>query len=121
MFELGPESKAELDEFCADLKPGEAKSLRQAIDRVKQDPWGYGIPGHRYTKPHHPDKRYLHMPSGTRVLELKVGNFRGLFTTTVVKRGDREYRRIDFVRIRGRRFMTAGDAPWHKGGRKGRR
>lgn len=114
MFELDPESRAELDEFCTGLSDSQATYLRAVIDRVCADPSGRRQPRHSFTRPFQNPQAYVpNLPSDLKVWELKTNRYRGLFVTAEVEVKGVTHRRLAFVSVGGRRFMLAAEAPWH--------
>lgn len=86
----------------------QARAFREVIRRVCADPSGRRQPTHRYVQgPFRGVERYLGrpLPAGTKVWELKTNHHRGLFIT------DEPF--IVFLPVRGKRFMTADECPWH--------
>jgi hypothetical protein len=113
VFDLEPETQAELDEYCKGLSPSEAKQLRDAIKRVCADPSGRREPRHRFTRPFRNPKPYVgKVPKGMKLWEFKTNHHRGLFWTGQKKHGGKTVRRLAFVRVKGARFFRTGDAPW---------
>ena len=102
-----PSSVAALDDFCSGMTDSQAQKFRVVIARVCADPSGRRHPQHSYAKPFHRPERYLGraLPAGTKVWELKTNHQRGLFIT------DEPW--IVFLDVRGKRFMTADECPWH--------
>lgn len=107
MAQLVSKSAEALDEFCEALSEKQATFLREAVQRVCQDPAGRGNPGHPYTRKFTDPERYVgkKLPAGTKVWEFKPNQYRGLFVT----KGDF----IAFLPVRGNRFMTVKECPWH--------
>jgi hypothetical protein len=108
LFTLTPSSDEALDAFCGGMTDSQSKALREVVRRVCADPSGRREPRHNYVRgPFRNAERYLgrRMPAGTKVWELKTNHVRGLFIT------DHPY--IAFLPVRGKRFMTADEAPWH--------
>ena len=103
MLDLDPASEAEL----ATLNDPQ---LTKAVARVCEDPSGRREPRHNYTRRFRNPSRYL--KTGEReVWEFRTSKYRALF---VIAKGKSESR-IFFLPVRGIRFMTLGDCPWHKG------
>ena len=109
MFKLSPDSQAALDAFCESLGDNQARALRGAIDRVRADPSGRRNPQHHYTQKFRDPAKYLgrKLPKGTNVWEFKPSRYRALFLT------DSESGNMVFLAVRGQRFFTADDCPWH--------
>lgn len=104
MLDLDPASAEEL------AKIGD-KALTKAVERVRADPSGQLEPKHRYTERFKNASKYANV--GKRdVREFKPSKWRGLF---VVTKGPSGKQGIFFIAVKGRRFMTLGECPWHKG------
>jgi hypothetical protein len=95
-------SEAELQEI------GDA-SLIEIVDRVRADPSGRKEPQHPYTRKFRNPGKYANV-GDRNVFEFKPSKWRGLF---VIAAGENEG--LFFVPIKGKRFMTLGECPWHKG------
>ena len=102
MLELDPASEAELAELDDD-------ALRRAVERVCADPSGQREPKHSYTRRFRNTTKYVDT-RGRDLWEFKTSKYRGLF---FIAKGKREG--IFFVPVKGRRFMSLGECPWHKG------
>ena len=112
MYELDPDSAAELDAICeADAKKGEA--LRACVERVCADPSGRRQPTHRYTKPFHNAKKYVEVGEGEKVWEFCPNQWRGLFMLFEEEVDGETHRLLAFSPINGKRFFNKGEAPWH--------
>jgi hypothetical protein len=108
LFQLTPASREDLDAFCERMSDSQARAFREVIRRVCADPSGRREPRHRYVRgPFRNAERYLgrRMPSEAKVWELKTNHARGLFVT------DPPF--LAFLPVRGKRFMTADECPWH--------
>jgi hypothetical protein len=86
------------------------EALTRAVDRVRIDPSGQREPRHRYTRRFHSTTRYVNA-GGRDLWEFRTGKWRGLFVLVEGKSG----RGLFFVPIKGTRFMTLAECPWHKG------
>jgi hypothetical protein len=103
LLELDPASEVELAQI-ADVQ------LVRAVERVRRDPSGRREPRHTYTRRFRNPSRFL--KTGDRdVWEFRTSKYRALF---VIAAGSEE-QRIYFLPIKGKRFMTLGECPWHKG------
>lgn len=87
------------------------RKLRAAVERVLADPSGRGRPGHRYTKTFHNPEKYVTLEDGVKVWEFCPNQWRGLFMTADAQ-GDGPGLLL-FVPVRGKRFLTKNEAPWH--------
>jgi hypothetical protein len=106
LLRLSPESEKELEAFSAGLQSGEVNSLRRYIERVCADPSGMREPRHNYTRRFaNPEKYAGRLPRNIKVFEFRPPGFRGLYIT------DDPY--LIFLKVRGKRFRTADDCPWH--------
>ena len=107
MLRLSPESQKELDSFCEQLSDNEAASLRTAVQRVCADPSGRRQPGHNFTRTFNDPGRYTgkKLPRNVKAWEFKPSRYRALFIT------DDPF--IVFLKVRGKRFRTIDDCPWH--------
>jgi hypothetical protein len=107
LLRLSPESEKELEAFSARLRPGDAKSLKRSIERVCADPSGMREPRHHFTRRFVDYETYTgkRLPRDIKVYEFRPPGFRGLYII------DRPY--MIFLKVRGRRFRTADDCPWH--------
>jgi hypothetical protein len=103
LLPLDPESAAELEEI------GD-RQLTDAVDRVRKDPSGQREPRHKYARRFRNTSKYVDT-RGRDVWEFKTSKYRALF---IVAKG-REREGIFFIRVKGKRFMTLGECPWHKG------
>ncbi|MGK2936926.1 MAG: hypothetical protein ACSLFR_03840 [Solirubrobacteraceae bacterium] len=102
MLPLDPASRAELDAIGDE-------HLTRAVERVLADPSGRREPRHNYTRLFRNPRAYVSVRSGERVWEFRTNHWRALFVLV-----DRDGRSgIFFVPIRGKRFLTMGEAPWH--------
>ena len=107
MFALDPASQAELDEIDDD-------QLRRAVDRVLADPSGRRQPQHNYTRRFRNPRRYVKVAKSDAVWEFKPSRWRGLFVTAERTGGDgATHRLLVFVQVKGRRFWSMADCPWH--------
>jgi hypothetical protein len=112
LHELDPESAEELKHLCQALgKPGE--QLRRAVERVCDNPSGQRNPRHRYTKKFNSAHRYVNVAKGAKVAEFTTNQWRALFQLVEFEKDETTYRLLVFIPIRGRRFFTADDCPWH--------
>lgn len=102
MHALDPGSEEELARI-------DAPQLTRAVRRVQADPGGRGQPGHPYTRKFQNPRAYVDVRRGEKVWEFSTNHYRALFVTfaTEGKRG------IFFIPVRGRRFWTMGECPWH--------
>lgn len=77
------------------------------MERVCEDPAGRSNPGHSFTQKFREPRRYLgsKLPPNTSVFEFKPNRYRALFIVS----GDS----VAFLPIKGRRFFTVKDCPWH--------
>jgi hypothetical protein len=100
---LDPASEKELDGIGDD-------ALRDAVQRVRADPSGQQEPKHKYANKFRNASRYVNT-GGRDIWEFKTSKYRGLF---VIAKGSKE-NGIFFIPIKGKRFMTLGACPWHKG------
>jgi hypothetical protein len=117
LYELDPDSRAALDEFCADLTPKQADYLRTVVTRICDDPSGHRQPTHSFTRPFHNAERYVgKLPPELKVWELKTNRYRALFYTAEVEKSGTTHRRLVLLPIRGRgkgrRLLHAAEAPW---------
>lgn len=103
MLDLDPASEAELQEI------GDAALIR-AVERVRSDPGGQREPRHRYTCRFHNTTKYVNT-GGRDLWEFRPSKWRGLFV--IAKGPNREG--IIFLPVKGKRFMTLRECPWHKG------
>jgi len=103
LLPLDPGSEAELQEI------GDT-SLIEIVDRVRADPSGQKEPRHNYTRKFRNPGKYANV-GDRQVFELRPSKWRGLF---VIAKGS-ETEGIFFIPVKGRRFMTLGYCPWHKG------
>lgn len=103
MLPLDAGSQAELQ------KIGDA-NLTRAVARVCADPSGQREPRHSFTRRFRNTSKYVDT-KGRDVWEFKTAKWRGLFFIAKGKKGEG----IFFMRVKGTRFMTLGDCPWHKG------
>ena len=113
MFELHPESKAALDDFCDGLSDYQADYLREVVNRICQDPSGRREPQHRWTRPFRNPGAYVRVPKGVKVWELKTNLYRALFITDTftTKKGEKK-QILTFLPVGGERFLHVNDAPW---------
>lgn len=113
MYELDPDSAAELDQICKEEgKRGEG--LRQCVERVCADPSGRREPRHNYSKPFHNAKKFApSVADSDKVWEFCPNQWRGLFITAEEEIDGETHRLLVFAPIDGRRFLRKGDAPWH--------
>jgi hypothetical protein len=96
-----------LEDFCTSLSESQAELLRSQIAQVSADPSGRRAPQHRLTRPFRPTGK-LALPKGQRAFEFKTNHVRGLFIVDTV------LRELVFIPVvKGRRFVTAAEAPWH--------
>jgi hypothetical protein len=102
LLPLDPESDSELKAL------GDAQ-LALAVDRVRADPSGQRDPRHSYTRRFRNTTKYVDT-KGRDVWEFKTSKYRALFS---IAKGSREG--IFFYPVKGQRFMTLGQCPWHKG------
>lgn len=103
MLELDPASEAEL-EAVGD------EALTRIVSRVRADPTGQREPRHSYTRKFRNPAKYIDV--GDRdVWEFCPSKWRGLFVIATGTHGGRIY----FLPIKGTRFMTLNECPWHKG------
>jgi len=117
MHRLGAASKADLDAFCATLSEKQAAKLRQDVERVCRDPSGRLEPKHSLTQKFREPSKYLgkKVQKGVDVWEFKPNQFRGLFVTQLCKGKDgKKVRLVAFLPVKGRRFTTVDDCPWHR-------
>jgi hypothetical protein len=117
LHRLGADSQAELDAFCATLSEKQAAKLRQDVERVCRDPSGQLEPKHTLTRKFRDPGKYLgrNVPNGMDVWEFKPNQFRALFVTNLSKGKDRKkIRLVAFLPIKGKRFTTLDDCPWHR-------
>lgn len=112
MRDLDPESAGELDQLCETLgKPGE--KLRGDVERVCANPSGQQDPRHRFTKKFHSAHRFVNVAKGAKVMEFTTNQWRGLFQLVEIKKDGVTHRLLVFIPIKGRRFFSADDCPWH--------
>lgn len=112
MHDLDPESAEELSQLCETLgKPGE--QLRRAVARVCADPSGQRNPRHSYTKTFHSPWRYVNVGKKVKVMEFTTSRWRGLFQLAEAEKDGTIHRLLVFIPIKGRRFFTVKDCPWH--------
>jgi len=110
--DLDPESAEELDHLCETLgKPGE--KLRQDVERVCENPSGQRNPRHRFTKKFHSAHRYVQVSKGAKVMEFTTNQWRGLFQLVEVEKGGTVHSLLVFIPVKGQRFFSADDCPWH--------
>jgi hypothetical protein len=103
LLELDPASQAELEAIGDE-------ALTRIVARVCADPSGQHEPRHSYTRKFRNASKYANV--GNRdVWEFCPSKWRGMFMIASGKRGGRIY----FLEIKGTRFMTLGECPWHKG------
>jgi hypothetical protein len=110
--DLDPESAAELDQLCKILGKS-AEQLRAAVDRVCANPSGQRQPRHRYTKKFHSAHRYVNVAKGATVLEFTTNQWRGLFQLVEFEKNKTVHRLVVFIPIKGSRFFTVDNCPWH--------
>lgn len=116
MYELDPDSAAELDELCR--KNPKAEKLRDAVERVCANPSGQFQPKHKFSQKFKNAKKYVTVAPGATVWEFKPNQWRGLYMTVEDEieneNGEKQtIRLLVFIPIKGRRFLTVGEAPWH--------
>lgn len=110
MYQLDDESAAELAALGDDAS---VDALRAAIDRICADPSGRRNPQHHFTKKFHKARKYVKIPAEMSAWELTHSKWRGVFVIVETEKGGETHRLIAFVPIRGKRFLTVQDAPWH--------
>lgn len=103
MLDLDPASEAELRQI-------DNAALIRAVERVRADPSGQREPRHNYTRRFHNTTKYVDT-KGRDLWEFKPSKWRGLFL--IAKGPTREG--IMFLAVKGKRFMTLNECPWHKG------
>lgn len=103
MLDLDPASEAE-------LKKVDDAALTRAVERVRADPSGRREPGHRYTCRFHNTTKYVDT-GGRDLWEFRPSKWRGLFV--IVKGASTQG--VMFLPVKGKRFMTLSECPWHKG------
>lgn len=103
MLELDPDSAAELATI------GDA-ALRRIVERVLADPTGQREPRHNYTRKFRNASRYAKV-GNREAWEFCPSKWRGLFVIATRGRAQRLY----FLPVKGKRFMSLGECPWHKG------
>jgi len=112
LHDLDPESADELDRLCEALgSPGE--QLKEAVQRVCENPSGQRNPRHRYTKKFNSAHRYVNVAKGAKVAEFTTNHWRALFQLVELKKGETVHRLLVFIPIKGRRFFPIDDCPWH--------
>lgn len=112
MHVLDPASKEELDRLCAEGGDSEER-LRQAVKRVCADPSGRREPHHNFTKPFHNPRRYVKVGKHVKVIEFKSNQWRGLLQLVEVTKNGKTHRLVFFNPIKGQRFFSADQCPWH--------
>jgi hypothetical protein len=103
LLELDPASEAELTEI-------DNEALTLAVQRVCDDPSGQREPRHSHVRRFRNTTKYVDT-GGRDLWEFKTSKWRGLF---LIAKGT-DHQGIMFVRVKGKRFMTLGECPWHKG------
>ena len=112
MPDLDPESAAELQRLCEELgKP--AEQLRAAVERVCANPSGQRNPRHHFTKKFHSAHRYVPVAKGATVMEFTTNQWRGLFQLVEFEKDEIVHRLLVFIPIRGQRFLSVKECPWH--------
>lgn len=87
--------------------------LRDAVERVCENPSGQRNPRHRFTKKFHNPSRQVNVSKGAKVMEFTTNQWRGLFELVEVEKGKVTHRLIVFIPIHGKRFFSVKDCPWH--------
>jgi hypothetical protein len=104
LFQLDPDSRAELDEL-------DDEALATIVERVLADPSGRREPQHNYTRRFQNAKRYVKgLAKDEKVWELKPNHWRALFVTLETDDGRKG---LFFLPVKGTRFWTMSDCPWH--------
>lgn len=112
MYELDPESAEELSAICEEFgKAG--RQLRQAVERVCENPSGQRNPRHRYTKKFHNPWHYAEGTKQDKVIEFTTNQWRGLFRLLETEKDGKTHRMLAFIPLKGRRFFPVKDCPWH--------
>lgn len=112
MHDLDRESAEELAQLCETLgKQGE--KLRADVERVCANPSGQQNPRHRFTKKFHSAHRTVSVAKGAKVMEFTTNQWRGLFQLVEFEKGGTTHRLLVFIPIKGRRFFTLDNCPWH--------
>lgn len=112
MHELDPESAAELGTLCEQFGSA-GENLRQAVERVCENPSGQREPRHHYTKKFHSPRTYAGGDKKAKVMEFTTNHWRGLFRLVSHKKDGVTHRLVVFIPIKGRRFFPVDDCPWH--------
>ena len=112
MHQLDPESAEELDNLCKQLGAS-GVNLRQAVDRVCENPSGQREPRHHYTKKFHSPRRYAGGSKSAKVIEFNTNHWRGLFRLVEHEKDGATHRLVVFIPIKGRRLFPVDDCPWH--------
>lgn len=109
MFSLSEESEKDLSRFCEMLSRSQAELLKRQVEQVCTDPGGRRDPTHRLTRPFHPTGKLSFLPKGQKAFEFVANHCRGIFLV------DNEARVLTFIPVKGRRFLSMTECPWHKG------
>jgi len=113
LYELDPESVEELDHLCETLG-SKAEQLKRAVGRVCADPSGQRNPRHSFTKKFRSPWNYAAGAKKDDVTEFTTNQWRGLFRLLEDENDGKPVRMLAFLAIKGRRFFTVKDCPWHK-------
>jgi hypothetical protein len=109
VFLLSEESEEDLSRFCETLSQSQGELLRRQVEQVCTDPGGKREPTHRLTRPFHPGGKLSILPKDQKAFEFVTNHCRALFLI------DNKARVLTFVAIKGKRFMSMAECPWHKG------
>jgi len=113
LHKLDPASEAELAKLCEELG-AQGKQLRAAVEMVCENPSGRRQPQHRFTQKFNHPREFIKVSKGTTVWEFKPNQWRGLFVLAEKPMANGQSARlIAFVPIRGKRFLTVDECPWH--------
>jgi hypothetical protein len=102
LLKLDPDSEAELEAIGND-------DLTAKVARVCADPSGQREPRHNFARRFRNAKKYA-KAGGRDVWEFKPSGWRGLF---VIAKKDGNAKGIFFLPVKGKRFMSMSECPWH--------
>jgi hypothetical protein len=112
VHDLDRESAEELERLCEALGKQGVK-LRSDVERVCANPSGQRNPRHRFTKKFHSAHRIVSVAKGAKVMEFTTNQWRGLFQLVEFEKDGTTHRLLVFIPIKGRRFFTLDNCPWH--------
>jgi len=108
LYDLDPESAEELTRL-------NDSQLASAVMRVRQDPSGRREPQHRFVEKFQNPRRYIKVAKGATIWEFKTNQWRALFERVEARgRDGKLHRRMFFFPVRGRRFWSMSECPWHR-------